>query len=65
MKALKIIKCSDSMMWYSRCIGSVVPLLGVDMDTRGPIYWSREPAGYKNIVFQKDAEIVEVDDVVN
>lgn len=62
MKMLKITDCSDSMMWYRDHIGDVVPFLGTDQDVRGPIYWSREPAGYKNIVFCTDAEVVEVDD---
>lgn len=62
MKALKIIKCSDHMMWYSDLIGEIVPLLGTDIDMKGPIYWSREPAGYKNMVFETDAVVVEVED---
>lgn len=49
------------MMWYSKRVGDVVLYLGDDMDARGPIYWSRDNGGYKNIVFQKDAELVEVD----
>lgn len=63
MKALKIIGCTDSMLWYARRVGDIVPYLGDDMDSLGPIYWSRDNGGYKNIVFQKDAEIMEVDNV--
>ena len=62
MKALKIIGCSDCMMWYSDLVGEIVPLVGTDTDAKGPIYWSREPAGYKNMVFQRDAVVVEVED---
>ncbi len=65
MKALKITGCSDSQMWYARHIGSVVPYIGEDIDRKGPIYWSREPAGYKNIVFQCDAELIEVNNEIS
>lgn len=61
MKVLKIIDCTDGMMWYADKVGSIQPYLGEDIDIKGPIYWSREPAGYKNMVFQKDAELIEVD----
>lgn len=61
MKALKITGCSDGMLWYAQCVGNVVPFLGEDMDFKGPIYWSRDRGGYKNIVFQKDAEVIDVD----
>lgn len=60
-RMLKITGCSDSLMWYSKRIGDHVPYLGDDMDSRGPIYWSRDNGGYKNIVFQRDAEIIEVE----
>jgi hypothetical protein len=56
MKALKIIKCSDSLMWYREKVGQIVPLVRV----HGDCYMSREPAGYLNIVSLNDAEIVEV-----
>lgn len=48
-------------MWYSKRIGDIVPYLGTDMDFKGPIYWSRDNGGYKNIVFQRDAEVEEID----
>jgi hypothetical protein len=48
-------------MWYSKKIGQYVDYLGEDVDRKGPIFWSRDNGGYKNIVFKKDAEIVEVD----
>ncbi len=62
MKMIRIIDCSDPMLWYSDSVGATVPLLGSDTDSKGPIYWTREPAGYKNLVFQKDAEIIEVNE---
>lgn len=61
MKALKIINCSDSLMWYSGKVGAIVPYLGEDIDYKGSIYWSREDGGYKNIIFKKDAVVIEVD----
>jgi hypothetical protein len=61
MKALKITGCSDGMLWYAKCVGKVVPFLGEDHDFKGPIYWSRDNGGYKNIVFRKDAEVIDVD----
>lgn len=64
MKALKVLKCSDSSMWYRNKIGQTIPLVHPQIDydfTRGPMYWSREDAGYKNIVMVSDVEIVEVD----
>ncbi len=60
-KMLKVNQCSDSLLWYRSKVGQLIPYLGEDEDRRGPIFWSREDAGYKNIVFQSDAEIVEVE----
>lgn len=65
MKALRVLKCSDSMMWYRDKIGQIIPLVSekVDYDFyHGPMYWSREDAGYKNIVCLNDVEVIEVDD---
>lgn len=61
MKMLKIIGCNDHMLWYADLVGQRVPYLGIDTDPRGPIYWSREPAGYKNLVFCQDAVLVDLD----
>lgn len=59
-RSLKIIKCSDSLMWYSNLVGQVVPYVREYSDC----YMSREPAGYLNIVKLEDAEIIdeEIDD---
>ncbi len=56
MKALKITGCYDSMMWYSRHVGKIVPLLEIGVEE----HLSREPAGYTNIVLARDCEIVDV-----
>lgn len=54
MKALKIIKCSDSLLWYAKLIGRTVEFIK-EVDEG---YLSREPAGYTNIVRREDAEVV-------
>lgn len=54
MKAIKIIKCSDSLLWYAKLIGRTVEFIK-EVDEG---YLSREPAGYTNIVRREDAEVV-------
>ena len=56
MKALLIVDCTDSMLWYAEHIGEVVPFLREFEDC----YMSRERTGYSNIVYKKDAMFVEV-----
>lgn len=55
MKKLKIISCSDPLMWYRDKVGQTVPFISKIMEG----YLSREDAGYTNIVLTYDAEIVE------
>lgn len=54
MQELKILKCSDSHMWYSNLVGQTVPLLREYEDC----YMSREPEGFANIVRKEDAEVI-------
>ena len=56
MRALRIIKCNDSLMWYRDKVGETVQLVREYEDC----YMSREPAGYLNIVKRGDAEIVDL-----
>lgn len=56
-QVLKIISCSDSLMWYRNKVGDVVDFLGED----DQYYWSREPAGYRNIIKKRDAFIMNVE----
>ena len=56
MAQLLIKQCPDAQMWYANLIGQKVPYLG---DLGGGEYKSREPAGYINIVWHRDAEIIE------
>ena len=60
-KAIRIHKCSDTMMWYRGMIGRTLLYLGSEHDDAKPIYWTREPGGwFKNIVLQCDAAIISV-----
>lgn len=45
-------------MWYASKVGQTVPFVRETNDG----YWSREDAGYLNIVRKTDAEIVEFSD---
>lgn len=56
MTLLRIVAARDSLLWYADKIGQEVPHLG---EWPGEGYKSREPAGYVNIVFFEDAEVVE------
>jgi|APCry1669189034_1035192.scaffolds.fasta_scaffold143470_2 hypothetical protein len=58
MKALKIIRCSDPLMWYSDKVGETVQLVREYEDC----FMSREPAGYLNIVRLNDAQVIEISD---
>ena len=52
MKA-KIIKCSDSMMWYRDSIGKVIDVV---QDRGG--YLTRDNDGFVNVVKEKDILIL-------
>lgn len=54
---IKITKCSDSMMWYSKHIGEVYTVVR-DYSTHSNEYLVRDAYGYLNIVRPKDCEIV-------
>ncbi len=55
MKKIKIIDCSDSLMWYRDKVGELVEFVREDKD----FLWSREDAGYLNIVKKQDGQIVD------
>lgn len=59
MIALRIDSCSDSMLWYNDLVGKIVPLHRYLPDDENA-YCSIEPSGYTNIVFKKDASVIEV-----
>lgn len=51
---LLITNCRDPHMWYAPLVGQRVALVRIETDC----YLSREPAGYLNMVYKQDAEIV-------
>lgn len=62
VKALKVIGARDPLLWYADKVGCVTPYLQGPSESWGtpeePAYLSREDAGYTNIVFEKDAEVI-------
>lgn len=54
---LKVVGCSDPMMWYSGMVGEELPLASESED----VYWSFEtsPPHCKNIVLKQDAVLVD------
>jgi hypothetical protein len=54
MKKLLITGCSDYLLWYAKKIGQEVPFVRED----NGYFWSREDTGYLNIVFRKDAHVI-------
>jgi len=54
----KIVRCSDSLMWYNDQIGNVFVLIERFPEDKD-VYWTREPAGYLNIIKRTDVIILE------
>lgn len=52
---IRIVRCSDALMWYRDKVGTTVEAIGEEAD----MYWARDDGGYKNIVWKKDCEIIE------
>lgn len=58
IKAIRIVSCTDPLMWYARLdLGTVVEYINQD----DMYYWSRDAGGYKNIIHKKDGVVVDVD----
>ena len=53
---LRINWCSDPHLWYAGKVGRLVPFVRAGIAE----WWSREDAGYLNIVRLDDADLVEV-----
>lgn len=52
---IRIISCRDPLLWYSNKKTTIVPFIcDLDRDT----WLSREDAGYTNIVYKHDGELV-------
>lgn len=60
VKKLLITNCSDPMLWYKDLVHQQVAFIREDKD----YYWSREPAGYTNIVLKNDASVIETPNLV-
>ena len=54
VRGILITHCTDPLMWYANRLGEIVPFVRSDEEH----YWSREDAGYLNIVHKKDAMLV-------
>lgn len=50
-KLVTVIDAKDSLMWYAQDIGKTF----LAWYFGGDVYWAREPAGYKNIIYASDA----------
>lgn len=48
---IRIIKCESPMLWYFPHIGKSFKFIREDDEG----YWTREPAGYLNVVRKEDA----------
>lgn len=57
MKKLKVLKYSDSHLWYASLVGTLVPYVRSIHSEN--VYMSRDGGGFLNIVYMNDAEIVE------
>lgn len=60
-RKVRIVRCSDKMMWYADHIGYEFVPEGFQL--AGPVgqtgyYWTRETSGYRNIVNIADTELV-------
>jgi hypothetical protein len=55
---IKIIKCSDSMMWYCKHVNETYDVIK-DYSKESNEYLVRDAYGYLNIVRQKDCVVVE------
>lgn len=51
---VKIISASDQHFWYAKYVGDLFLIDRQEDD----IYWTREPAGYRNFILKEDAELV-------
>lgn len=53
---VEIVKCSNSMYWYSKYIGQVFPVSRVTPT----LYWTREPNMYQalNFIIKDDCKVI-------
>jgi|694.fasta_scaffold07822_23 hypothetical protein len=55
---IKIISHGDGIVWYANHVGKVFDVVREDRET-SDVFWAREPEGFINIVYKKDAQIVQ------
>lgn len=53
-RLVKITGSKDLLLWYQPYVGMTWEIIGEEDD----FYWAREPAGYKNIIYKEDCELV-------
>lgn len=58
---IKITSCRDRHLWYHPYIGDLFLLIKEEED----LYWTRQPEGFKNIVYKTDAERIEYEPRTN
>lgn len=54
---VKIETASDPHFWYAKYVGDLFLIDREDDD----VFWTREPAGYRNFILKEDASIVKGD----
>lgn len=53
-KMVIIKSTSDPHLWYTPYVGMTWEVIGEEED----VYWAKDPAGYKNIIYKEDCELV-------
>ncbi len=51
---IRVIKASNPSYWYADNVGDTFPILREVQEG----YMTREPAGYLNIIYKQDAEVI-------
>lgn len=57
---IRVVQCVDPSMWYAQHIGKEFRVHRINFDTsRGTyIYWTHEPEGYVNFIYEYDLEVL-------
>lgn len=50
---VKVISADDPHFWYAQYIGDLFLI-----DREDDVYWTREPAGYRNFILKEDALVI-------
>lgn len=50
---VKVLSASDPHFWYAKYQGDLFLVDRVD-----DVYWTREPAGYRNFILKEDAQVI-------